>query len=51
MAAAALGILRDRDRWQEMSTLAARDARDRFAIDDVVEQYESFYDLALTSRT
>ena len=51
MAAAAIDILRDRDRWQEMSVLAARDARERYAIDDVVEQYESFYDLALTQRT
>jgi len=50
MASAAVGILRDRDRWQAMSALAARDARERFAIDDVVEQYESFYDLALTPR-
>lgn len=51
MAAAATDILRDPDRWQAMSTLAARDARDRFAINDVVEQYESFYDLALTIRS
>lgn len=51
MATAAIDILRDRDRWQEMSALAARDARERYAIDDVVEQYESFYDLALTQRT
>ena len=51
MASAAIDILRDRDRWQAMSTLAARDARERFAIDDVVEQYESFYDLALTLRS
>jgi N-acetyl-alpha-D-glucosaminyl L-malate synthase BshA len=51
MATAAIDILRDRDRWQEMSALAARDARERYGIDDVVEQYESFYDLALTQRT
>jgi N-acetyl-alpha-D-glucosaminyl L-malate synthase BshA len=50
MAAAAIDILRDRDRWQQMSAVATRDARERFAIDDIVEQYESFYDLALTSR-
>jgi hypothetical protein len=30
-----------------MSEFATRDARERFAIDDVVEQYEAFYDLAL----
>ena len=50
-AAAAIDILSDRARWQQMSTLAARDARERFAIDDIVEQYESFYDLALTLRS
>ena len=47
MARASIDILRDRNRWQEMSGFAARDARERFAIDDVVEQYEAFYDLAL----
>ena len=51
MAASAIDILRDRERWQAMSTLAARDARERFALDDVVEQYEAFYDLALTIRS
>jgi len=51
MAAAAIDMLRDRDRWDQMSTLAARDARERFALDDVVEQYESFYDLALAVRS
>jgi N-acetyl-alpha-D-glucosaminyl L-malate synthase BshA len=51
MATAGIDILRDRDRWHAMSALAARDARERFAIDDVVEQYESFYDLALTIRS
>ena len=50
MAAAATAILRDRDRWEAMSTLAARDARARFGLDDIVEQYEAFYDLALTQR-
>jgi len=51
MAKAATDILRDRDRWQSMSTLASRDARERFAMDDVVEQYESFYDLSLSVRS
>jgi N-acetyl-alpha-D-glucosaminyl L-malate synthase BshA len=50
MASAAISILRDRDRWQAMSEFAARDARERFDMEDVVEQYESFYDLALTPR-
>ena len=47
MVAAAIGILRDPERWQSMSRLAARDARERFAMDDVVQQYEAFYDRAL----
>jgi len=51
MAVAAIEIMRERNRWQAMSTLAARDARARFALEDVVEQYESFYDLALTPRS
>jgi N-acetyl-alpha-D-glucosaminyl L-malate synthase BshA len=50
MAEVARTILRDRDRWDAMSAYAARDARARFALDDVVEQYESFYDLALAAR-
>ena len=51
MASAAVDILLDRERWQTMSTLAARDARERFDLEDIVEQYESFYDLALTRRS
>lgn len=43
MAAGAIGILSDRDRWQHMSDAAARDARERFARDDIVERYEQFY--------
>src|SRR5262252_8644158 len=33
MASASLELLRDRDRWHAMSTLAARDSRDRFSLD------------------
>lgn len=47
MAAAALSLLRDPERWQVASTLAAADARERFSIDEVVEQYEAFYARAL----
>ena len=43
MAAGALGILGDRDRWQHMSDAAARDARTRFSRDEIVERYEQFY--------
>ncbi|MCC6772029.1 MAG: N-acetyl-alpha-D-glucosaminyl L-malate synthase BshA [Gemmatimonadaceae bacterium] len=50
MATAALEILRDADRWQRMSTLAASDARARFARDAVVGQYEALYLSTLASR-
>jgi N-acetyl-alpha-D-glucosaminyl L-malate synthase BshA len=43
MAAAAIAILGDRDRWQVMSEAAAADARARFSRDDVVARYEAFY--------
>ena len=43
MAAAAMEILRDGDRWHAMSQLAASDARARFGIDEIVAQYEAFY--------
>ena len=43
MAAAAIAILRDRDRWRAMSEMAAADARERFSMDMVVRQYEEFY--------
>lgn len=44
MAAAAVGILRDRERWHAMSQMAAADARARFGMDEVVAQYEAFYE-------
>ncbi|HKO16383.1 MAG TPA: N-acetyl-alpha-D-glucosaminyl L-malate synthase BshA [Gemmatimonadaceae bacterium] len=47
MAAAALEILGEPERWRAMSALAAADARARFAMADVVEQYETFYRHAL----
>jgi len=47
MAAAAVEILSDRDRWQTMSTDAALDARARFSLDDVVRQYETLYEDAV----
>lgn len=43
MAQAAIGILRDRDRWAAMSTLAALDARERFSEEAIVGQYEALY--------
>lgn len=43
MAAATIELLRDRARWQAMSTLAAADARERFSLDAIVSEYEAFY--------
>jgi glycosyltransferase involved in cell wall biosynthesis len=48
MSAAALGVLRDQERWNAMSTLAARDARERFNLESIVGLYESFYEYALS---
>ena len=48
MSTSALGILRDRDRWNAMSTLAAQDARERFSLDAIVGEYEAFYEYALS---
>lgn len=50
MGAAAVAILRDRDRWHRMSTLAASDARERFSLDAIVGDYEAFYEYALAQR-
>jgi glycosyltransferase involved in cell wall biosynthesis len=47
MAAAAVEILGSDDRWQAMSRAAAADARARFAADDIVARYESYYQRAL----
>ena len=43
MAAAALDILTDRERWAEMSKLSSQDARERFSRDAIVTKYESLY--------
>jgi N-acetyl-alpha-D-glucosaminyl L-malate synthase BshA len=43
MAEAAIALLRDEARWRAVSTAAAADARKRFAIDDIVSQYEALY--------
>jgi L-malate glycosyltransferase len=47
MAQAAIALLRDPARWHAASELAATDARERFAMDAVVAQYEDFYRDAL----
>jgi N-acetyl-alpha-D-glucosaminyl L-malate synthase BshA len=43
MARAAIDILCNQERWQAMSDLAAQDARQRFALEEVVPQYEALY--------
>jgi N-acetyl-alpha-D-glucosaminyl L-malate synthase BshA len=43
MAAAAVTLLRDEARWGAMSEAGAADARERFAMDDIVERYEQLY--------
>jgi N-acetyl-alpha-D-glucosaminyl L-malate synthase BshA len=48
MAAAATDLLTDDGRWQAMSDRAASDARERFAKDNVVAQYEAFYQRAVS---
>jgi N-acetyl-alpha-D-glucosaminyl L-malate synthase BshA len=47
MADAATDLLRNSERWQAMSTLAAVDARERFSLENVVAEYEAFYQYAL----
>jgi N-acetyl-alpha-D-glucosaminyl L-malate synthase BshA len=47
MARAAIGLLRDPERWRAASELAKADARERFSLDNVVAQYESFYTRAI----
>ena len=43
MAAAALTILQDAERWEAMSRLATTDSRERFSRDAIVGKYESLY--------
>ena len=47
MSAAALELLTDKRKWQAMSDLGARDARERFSLDAVVTQYEHLYETSL----
>ena len=47
MSNAAIELLRDARKWEAMSRAAAADARERFAMDDVVERYESMYTQAI----
>jgi len=47
MSEAAVDILRDTNRWQSMSSLAAADSRERFSLDAIVADYEAFYEYTL----
>ena len=47
MARAGISVLGDETSWAAMSQRAAADARERFGLDAVVAQYESFYERAL----
>ncbi|MFN2397258.1 MAG: N-acetyl-alpha-D-glucosaminyl L-malate synthase BshA [Gemmatimonadaceae bacterium] len=48
MAAAAVDLLSDDNRWRAMSEAAAADARARFAQDDIVARYEDLYDRTIS---
>jgi N-acetyl-alpha-D-glucosaminyl L-malate synthase BshA len=43
MAASAVAILSDAERWRTMSEMAAADARERFSLEEIVAQYEALY--------
>jgi N-acetyl-alpha-D-glucosaminyl L-malate synthase BshA len=47
MSRAAIDLLRDDARWHAASVLAASDARERYSLEQVVGQYEAFYEDAL----
>ena len=47
MAAGAVELLRDSKRWSAMSAAGAADARERFTLDAIVAEYESFYEYTL----
>jgi N-acetyl-alpha-D-glucosaminyl L-malate synthase BshA len=49
MARVSLELLRDPERWQEMSKLAAADARARFSEGQIVTQYEHMYKTSLAA--
>jgi N-acetyl-alpha-D-glucosaminyl L-malate synthase BshA len=49
MARATLSLLQDPERWQAASTAAAKDARERFSQNTIVEQYEALYEQTLAT--
>jgi N-acetyl-alpha-D-glucosaminyl L-malate synthase BshA len=48
MADAGIALLKDEARWQKMGRAAAADTRARFAMDDIVGQYEQIYKATAT---
>jgi N-acetyl-alpha-D-glucosaminyl L-malate synthase BshA len=50
MAREAVAMLSDDARWSAMSTLAAADARQRFAREAIVPKYEAVYEDAVAAR-
>jgi len=50
MVEAGIAILRDQNIWRAMSDAAATDAHARFAIENIVAQYEEFYARTLAAR-
>jgi glycosyltransferase involved in cell wall biosynthesis len=49
MARVSLELLLDPERWQQMSQLAAADARARFSQNEIVTQYEQMYKTSLAA--
>ena len=49
MARVSLSLLRDPERWQQMSKVAAADARARFSEKQIVTQYEDMYRTSLAA--
>lgn len=47
MSAVALRLLRDEAEWKRLSEAGVRDARERFAVEPIVSQYESLYEDAI----
>jgi N-acetyl-alpha-D-glucosaminyl L-malate synthase BshA len=47
MASGSIAILSDRDQWRAMSARGASDARERFSLDEIVAEYEAFYEYTL----
>jgi glycosyltransferase involved in cell wall biosynthesis len=47
MARVVIELLRDKDGWEQMSTLGALDARARFSQSEIVSQYEQMYQTSL----